>query len=123
MKEQIIQLEGLVGKTISRIKITDSGELYIVLDDGRFAVFEARDIAEGYGYSRHVVDIDTYCKDATCRSLLELDIINKNEYDIANKEEEERYNRAKKERQEKEELRQEAIELEQYQRLQKKFNK
>jgi hypothetical protein len=120
MKNEITNLKDLKGKTISDTKI-HLGELWVKFSDNTFAVFIVNDITEGFGYIKEEVNLYQYGKDKTEHTLLELGLITKQEYDQACEEEELRYKKREEEREKEEQERIKRIELEQLEKLSKKY--
>jgi hypothetical protein len=120
MKNEITKLKDLKGKTIIDTKM-NCGDLWVKFSDNTFAVFIVNDITEGFGYRKEEVNLYQYGKDKTEYTLVELGLITKQEYENACKEEELRYKKREEEREKDEQERIKRIELEQLDKLSKKY--
>jgi hypothetical protein len=120
MKNEITNLKGLKGKTIADTKMY-FGDLWVKFSDNTFAVFIVNDITESFGHKREEVNLNQYSKDETEPTLLELGLITKQEYENACEKEKLRYKKREEEQQKKEQDRIKRIELEQLDKLSKKY--
>jgi len=120
MKNEITKLKDLKGKTIVDTKMY-CGDLWVKFSDNTFAVFIVNDITEGFGHRKEEVNLYQYGKDETEHTLLELGLITKQEYEKACEEEELRYKKREEEREKEEQDRIKRIELEQLDKLSKKY--
>jgi len=120
MINEITKLKDLKGKTIVDTKMY-CGELWVKFHDNTFAVFIVNDITKGFGYRKEEVNLYQYGKDETEHTLLELGLITKQEYDKACEEEELRCKKQEVEREKEEQDRIKRIELEQLDKLSKKY--
>ena len=120
MKNQIINLKDLEGKTIVDTNI-NNGDLWFKFSDNTFAVLIKNDITEGFGYTKEEINLDQYCRDETEYALVELGLITKKEYKLACEIEELRgENLEEKLEQERKEIIK-RMELEQHNKISKKY--
>ncbi|AGO47435.1 hypothetical protein Phi19:3_gp031 [Cellulophaga phage phi19:3] len=122
MKKEITELKDLKGKTIVDTKMS-CGDLWIKFSDDTFAVFIVNDITEGFGHRKEEVNLCQYGKDKTEHTLLELGLITKQEYENACKDEELRYNKLEEKREKEQQDLIKKNELEQLEKLSKKYNR
>ena len=120
MKNEITDLKDLKGKTIVDTKMY-CGELWVKFSDNTFAVFIVNDITESFGHRKEEVNLYQHGKDETEHTLVELGLITKQEYKKACEEEEMRYKKREEERGKEEQDRIKRIELEQLDKLAKKY--
>jgi len=122
MIEEIRDFKGLNGKTIIDTKM-DCGDLWIKFSDNTFVVLVIDDVTEGFGYKKEEINIYQYGKDKTEYTLVKLGLITEQEYSDACNKEEQEYKKREEEREVKEKNRIKEIELEQLEKLSKKYDR
>lgn len=120
MKNEIININELKGKTISDLKL-DCGDLWLKFTDNTFTVLVVNDITEVFGHPKYEVNINQYGTNKTDHTLIDLGLISKNEYEEACKHEEIEYQKRQEERDNQEKERIKNIELEQLEKLKSKY--
>jgi hypothetical protein len=121
MKNQIIDLKDLVGKTIVTTK-QRYGELWLKFADNTFAVLEVNEITEGFGYTRREINLDQFRKNKTEYPLVEFGLVTEAEYNAACQQEELEFKKRQAEREDEEMARISRRELELLEQLKMKYN-
>lgn len=120
--KQIISLNDLIGKTISKVLLSEP-ELWVKFTDNSFAVFDVEDRTEGFGHTKSATVLSDWGKDATSMELVSLDLITLSEHENAVREEENKWELNRKEEEQKQQSEIEKLEREQYEKLSKKYGK
>lgn len=121
--KQLFKQKELIGKTIEQVLMPKETyqDMWIKFTDSSFAVFDTEDRTEGFGQERCVRIISDCEKDNTNEELVELGFITKAEHKLALEEEDERYEKRRIERDIIEQKRIEDYEIEQLDKLKKKY--